>query len=125
MAVKSFKDLEAEMKSVLRGDIECPAKPEVRDDHPSRGLAAVLTPSNIQLMRLIRRHGPASVSALAALAGRAQSNTSRSLQDLAQFGLVELVRDGATVRPEIRVAEVGYDFERDAPKVVLLGAAAE
>jgi len=125
MATKSFRELEAEMKAVLRGDGVPSPKPELRADHPSRGIQAIMTPANIELLRLIRNHRPRSVSALAELAGRAQSNTSRSLQDLAHFGLVALVRDGGAVRPEILVAEVGYDFENDIPKIVHRDIAAE
>jgi len=102
MTRRSFVDLEKEMRAVARGErAPSPSPPVVNED--SLGIG-VLNPSNTELLQLILHNNPSSVLELAKLAGRQQSNVSRSLQDLARSGLIRLVRDGKTIRPELVAA---------------------
>ena len=89
----SLAGLREEMRSVARGDrqaLPLPAGP----------LLAALSREALDLLGVLLRERPASVTELVARSGRAQPNVSRSLQVLAGHGLVRLVREGREVRPE-------------------------
>lgn len=64
-----------------------------------RSLAEVLSDENRQLLEVIRTARPVSVSALAELTGRKQSNLSRTLKTMSNYGLVEMVKMDRFVRP--------------------------
>jgi predicted transcriptional regulator len=55
-----------------------------------KSVAEVLNERNIELLRIIAREKPESVSELAVASGRAVSNLSRTLKTLARYGIVEL-----------------------------------
>jgi predicted transcriptional regulator len=64
-------------------------------------LMRLLTPENRQLLSLIGREHPRSVSALAETVGRDQGNLSRTLAKLEEAGFVRMVAHGREKRPEI------------------------
>jgi predicted transcriptional regulator len=76
-------------------------------------------------MQLIAVEKPASVSKLAELSGRTQSNVSRALQDLAKHGLVRLIRDGMTVRPVLAAVEVDVNLVNGTCEIIPVATAAE
>jgi DNA-binding transcriptional ArsR family regulator len=63
------------------------------------------------------------VQRLAALTGRVQSNVSRSLQQLAQHGLVRLVQEGKEVRPLPAASALAIDLMAGTYRTVPLGTA--
>jgi predicted transcriptional regulator len=93
MARKSLTELREEMRAVARGERR--ASPL-----PAAPLLAALSRDALDLLGVLIRENPASVSELVRLTGRAQPNISRSLQFLAQYQLIRLVREGREVRPE-------------------------
>ncbi|MBF0305393.1 MAG: helix-turn-helix domain-containing protein [Alphaproteobacteria bacterium] len=117
---KTLNDLELELRGVVRGE----RTPSPRPPEPDRGLLPLLA-ANLDLLRVIAQERPGSVSALAERIGRAQSNVSRSLQALARFGLVRLVREGKTIRPELVACHVDVDVANGSCHVVEEPAAAE
>ena len=124
MAKMSFHDLREEMRAVARGErMATPLSHHEQDT--TTGIISVLTPANRTIMKLIAREQPSSVSMLAELSGRTQSNVSRALQGMARHGLVELVRDGITVRPVLAVAEVEINLAKGTCEVVPFSTAAE
>ncbi len=110
MAKKSLNDLRDEMRAVARGE----RKPSLL---PAREMLHVLASAeHMELLQVILLQKPDNVSQLVKLTGRAQPNISRSLQQLAKHGLIELVREGREVRPvgcaasvNIRLAEGTYE----------------
>lgn len=111
---RTLPELRDEMRAVVRGERAAPEHLRATPPPPPPDLVSVLTPANRHLLALIACERPATVSALAMLAGRAQANVTRSLQDLARVGAVELVRNGPAVRPELRIATVHVDLTRNA-----------
>jgi predicted transcriptional regulator len=101
--MRTLNDLRQEIGAVARGERAAPQRDE-------SGVLGVLTAADIELMRPIAARQPASVSTLAELAGRRQSNVSRSLQDLARHGLVRLVREGMAIRPELGATKAEFDL---------------
>ena len=110
MAKRALTDLREEMRSVARGDRK-PSRLPARDV-----LNVLASAEHMELLQVIHQQAPENVSHLTKLTGRAQPNISRSLQQLAKHGLIELVREGREVRPRpcaiavnISLAEGTYD----------------
>lgn len=70
-----------------------------------KSLAEVLSDDNRALLREIQASRPASISALARSTGRKQSNLSRTLKTMSNYGIVDLLRDKNQVRPVVRASE--------------------
>jgi predicted transcriptional regulator len=78
-------------------------------------LFRVLTHENREMMAIISREHPRSVSVLAERLGRDQGNVSRALSTLEQHGFVRLAREGREKRPEAAVTQIDLhlDLERE------------
>ncbi len=70
-----------------------------------RSLAEVLSDENRTLLKIIQDRQPESISGLAELTGRKQSNLSRTLKTMSQYGLVEMVRENRQVKPIVKATE--------------------
>ncbi|MCS4541558.1 MAG: helix-turn-helix domain-containing protein [Euryarchaeota archaeon] len=66
-----------------------------------RTLEKVLTPSRMDLIRMIREKRPKSVGELAKLVKRPVESVSRDLRFLESYGLLSLVQVGKIKKPEI------------------------
>jgi len=93
MTRKSLTELREEMRAVARGEQK--AAPL-----PAAPLLAALSREALELLGILLREHPATVTELVTLTGRSQPNISRSLQLLAKYRLIRLVKDGREVRPE-------------------------
>jgi len=72
--------------------------------------ARVLSQRNRELLALIAREQPSSLSELAELAGRKKSNLSRTLKTMSQYGLVELDKGvRGTLVPRVPYDQVRLD----------------
>lgn len=100
---RSLADVREEMRAVVRGEREPSAR-------PAAALMSALSAEALELLSLIWRERPKTIGEVAELTGRAQPNVSRSLQQLAQLGLVRLHRDGREVRPEPLVRTLELDL---------------
>jgi predicted transcriptional regulator len=117
MTRTSLADLREEMRGVARGERR--ASPL-----PAAPLRAALSREALDLLGVLLRDRPASVTELVALTGRAQPNVSRSLQILAGHGLVRLVREGRDVRPEPVASAVRVDLTTGTYEAMPLAPAA-
>jgi predicted transcriptional regulator len=70
-----------------------------------KSLAEVLSDENRALLHVIAETQPESISALAEATGRAQSNLSRTLKTMSNYGIVDLKRERNVVRPVARATE--------------------
>jgi predicted transcriptional regulator len=103
MARKSLTELREEMRAVARGERKASSL-------PAAPLLAALSREALELLAVLLRKHPASVSELVELTGRAQPNISRSLQLLARYRLIQLVREGREVRAEPIARAVRVDL---------------
>jgi hypothetical protein len=103
MTRKSLTELREEMRAVVRGERR--ASPL-----PAAPLLAALSRDALELLGVLLREHPASVTELVAMTGRAQPNVSRSLQFLSRYRLIRLVREGREVRPEPIVKALRVDL---------------
>lgn len=108
----SVNDLREEMRAVARGERQPSPLPA------GAVLGTLSSAGNLELLRVINQERPATVSDLAALTGRAQSNVSRSLQQLAKHGLIRLERDGKEVRPVPLAGEIDIDLVRGTYRTI-------
>lgn len=70
-----------------------------------KSLAEVLSDENRALLKVIQVSRPESISILAEMTGRKQSNLSRTLKTMSNYGLVEMVRDKRNMRPIAKATE--------------------
>jgi predicted transcriptional regulator len=93
------------MLAIARGEY----KPKASDPKiwftSMRSLAEVLSDENRALLRVIEQAQPDSISVLAELTGRKQSNLSRTLKTMSSYGLVEMHKDKRQVRPVAMATE--------------------
>ena len=85
--------------AIARGDYKPkPSDPKIWFTS-MRSLAEVLSDENRGLLKLIQEAKPQSISSLAELAGRKNSNLSRTLKTMSNYGFVEMKREKNHVRP--------------------------
>ncbi len=117
MTRKSLTELREEMRAVARGEQK--AAPL-----PAAPLLAALSREALELLGILLREHPATVTELVTLAGRSQPNISRSLQLLAKYRLIRLVKDGREVRPEPIAKVLRVDLATGTYETTPGGAAA-
>ena len=103
MAQKTLTTLREEMQAVARGE-------RLPSPRPAAPMMAALSSEAIELMKTVLQERPTNLTELVRLTGRAQPNVSRSLQHLAAYGLIRLVRSGKEVKPEPLVATLVVDL---------------
>ena len=79
--------------------------------HSLKSLSEVLSENNIELLRLMAEQHPESISELAELSGRKQSNLSRTLNTMAQYGIVEMKRHNKTVQPIAKALDFNIVYQ--------------
>lgn len=70
-----------------------------------KSLAEVLSDENRELLHVILKMQPESISALAEVTGRKPGNLSRTLKTMSNYGIVELKRERNQVRPITNATE--------------------
>jgi len=99
IGIMSQEKIRERVLAIARGEY----KPKASDPKiwfPSmKSLAEVLSDENRELLQIIARLKPTSVTALADATGRKTSNVSRTLKTMERYGIVELHRERNQVRP--------------------------
>lgn len=70
-----------------------------------KSLAEVLSDDNRALLHVMTEMKPESISALAEATGRKQSNLSRTLKTMSNYGIVDLKREKNHIRPIAKATE--------------------
>jgi len=73
-------------------------------------LARLLSPANLELLRIIRRRAPDSMRAAAALVDRDFKEVHRNLTELSELGLIELIEDGRAKQPVTRYDSIEIHY---------------
>ncbi len=66
-------------------------------------MAQVLSAKNMELLKTIKEQKPQSLTELSDVTGRKVSNLSRTLKNMEQYGIVELIKDSKSIKPLVRV----------------------
>ena len=110
IGIAGYDRMKARTMAIARGELK-PAKGEPTVWFTSvESFAKVLSQRNRELLEMIAREKPGSLTELAELAGRNKSNLSRTLKTMSQYGLVELKagRRG-TLIPRVPYDQVSLD----------------
>ena len=110
IGIAGYDRMKARTMAIARGEHK-PVKDEPMVWFTSiESFAKVLSGRNRELLALIARENPASLTELAKLAGRNKSNLSRTLKTMSRYGLVEL-REGqrGTLVPRVPYDRVSLD----------------
>ena len=90
IGIASYDQMKARTMAIAHGELR-PASDEPKVWFTSmESIAKVLSGRNRDLLALIDREKPASLTELAELSGREKSNLSRTLKTMSRYGLVEL-----------------------------------
>lgn len=118
VGILSKVEYERRVEAIARGQY-VPLKNEPRVWFESRqSMEQVLSPENVELLRIIVRKKLQSLSDLEDATGRAATNIARTLKTLARYGVVEIVDDGETVQTVVRGTKFEVTFGQDgAPPV--------
>ena len=117
IGIASYGRMKARTMAIARGKHK-PARGEPTVWFTSiESFAKVLSERNRELLALIARENPDSLTALAALAGRSKSNLSRTLKTMSRYGLVELKQGPrGTLVPRVAYDQVRLDLSLVAPQ---------
>ena len=110
IGIAGYDQMKARTMAIVRGERK-PARGEPMVWFTSiESFAKVLSARNRELLALIAREKPASLTELAELAGRNKSNLSRTLKTMSRYGLVEL-KEGqrGTLVPRVPYDQVRLD----------------
>ena len=90
IGIADYDRMKARTMAIARGEHK-PARSEPTVWFTSiESFAKVLSQRNQELLAMIGREKPGSVTELAELSGRSKSNLSRTLKTMSRYGLVEL-----------------------------------
>lgn len=90
MKVQPLGELIHDMRAVARGEKLPPKEAALPSIESAEALVRLLTPENRSLMKTIREQKPQSISELAKLTHRAESNLLRTLSKFVALGMMEL-----------------------------------
>ena len=116
IGITDYDRMKARTMAIARGEHK-PARGEPTVWFTSiESFAKVLSQRNRELLAMIGREKPGSVTELAELSGRSKSNLSRTLRTMSRYGLVEL-REGArsTLVPRTPYGRVRLDISLMQP----------
>ncbi|MGZ8983034.1 MAG: HVO_A0114 family putative DNA-binding protein [Methylotenera sp.] len=105
IGIMSQEKIRERMLAIAKGEY----KPKASDPKiwftSMKSLAEVLSDDNRALLKIINESKPESISGLADLTGRKQSNLSRTLKTMSSYGIVEMVKENRHVRPIAKATE--------------------
>lgn len=105
IGIMSQDQIRERMLAIAKGEYKIkPSDPKIWFTS-MKSLAEVLSDDNRALLKVIRELQPDSISVLAELTGRKQSNLSRTLKTMSGYGLVEMKRENRHVRPVVNATE--------------------
>jgi predicted transcriptional regulator len=105
IGIMSQDKMRDRMISIARGEYKPKANEPKIWFSSMKSLAEVLSDENRALLKIIQASQPESISILAELTGRKQSNLSRTLKTMSSYGLVEMVRENRNVKPIAKATE--------------------
>ena len=111
IGIADYGRMKARTLAIARGEHK-PARGEPTVWFTSiESFAKVLSGRNRELLEMISREKPDSLTELAEIAGRSKSNLSRTLKTMSRYGLVELTEgERGTLVPRVPYDQVRLDL---------------
>jgi len=115
VGIASYEKMKERTRAIARGEL----KPGPRDPKvwfPStESMARILSSKNQDLLNVIRRTSPQSLTELAEATGREKSNLSRTLKTIQRYGLVEITEHRrGRIAPKVAYERVELTMELGA-----------
>jgi len=85
-------------------------------------LHRLLSPSNLELLRAIRKHEPKSMRAAADLVDRDFKEVHRNLTELDALNVIDLQEEGRSKRPIVRFDEIDIELSLNAGDIDIAAA---
>jgi len=96
--------------AIAAGTRQCSAE-ELQVWFPSMAaMARVVSDENMAFLKAVREQRPDSMDALAQAVGKQVPNVSRSLHTMAAYELVEFVKNGRVVTPQMAFEHLSAEF---------------
>ena len=101
IGIASQQKIRQRMLAIAKGEITPkPSDPRVWFTS-MKSMAEVLSDENRAMLEVIRQSNPSSISELAQMTGRKQSNLSRTLKTMSRYGLVRMEKNERSLRPVV------------------------
>lgn len=102
IGIASYEQMKERTLAIARGERKIANEEPKIWFNSIESLAKVLSERNRELLALIVREEPDSLTRLAELTGRKKSNLSRTLKTMSGYGLIKLVKgDRGTIVPQV------------------------
>jgi predicted transcriptional regulator len=99
IGIASQEKIRARILAIAKGEIKPKASDPTIWFTSMQSLSQVLSDENRALLEVIRSARPESISELADITGRKQSNLSRTLKTMSKYGLIKMEKNKRMVRP--------------------------
>jgi len=110
VGIMSFEDYKKRTIAIAKGEY-WPGKDEPKIWFESvQSLARVLSSENQELLRAIIRQKPESLEELEDGTGRRPGSLARILEEMARYGIVELIRQNTATKPVVRATDFRIEF---------------
>jgi predicted transcriptional regulator len=115
VGIASYEKMKERTRAIARGEL----KPGPRDPKvwfPStESMARILSSKNQDLLNVIRRTSPQSLTELAEATGRKKPNLSRTIKTMQRYGLVEVTQQSnGRLTPKVAYKRVELTMELGA-----------
>ena len=80
-------------------------------------MSQVLSTKNVELLKLIERIRPQSITELADISGRKKSNLSRTLKTFAQYGIIDIKEKKRTKVPIPKATCFTIEYGKEYPEL--------
>ena len=110
VGIATVQEQRARSLAIAAGTRQCSAE-ELQVWFPSMAaMARVLSGENMAFLKAVREQRPDSMNALAQAVGKQVPNVSRSLHTMAAYELVEFVKNGRVVAPQVTFEHLSAEF---------------
>lgn len=75
-----------------------------------KSLAQILSNENQELLKIIIKHKPSSLTELEKISHRKKSNLSRTLKTLENYGIVSLKKENGKIAPTVEATDFKVEF---------------
>ena len=114
VGIASYQQMKERTQAIARGEL----KPGPQDPKiwftSTESMARILSAKNRELLAVIRRNSPGSLTELAAQTGRKKPNLSRTLKTMQHYGLVKMARKNRRLVPKVHYQRVAVVMELGA-----------
>lgn len=108
--ILSLEEYKERTMKIVRGEYRPgPNEPKIWFESLN-AMAQILNSENIELLRIIEKEKPDSITRLSALSGRKKGNLSRTLKKLHAYGIVDLEKNRNQVRPIAKATDFQFQF---------------